>query len=97
MGSNRRLLQLSSLIQENTAKVDAYIKSSGLPEPSFEASCPPILDLSPEADAARNAALEALDELRDHLLSPLGMITGAIAEVRALLQVSRAPSTNSTC
>lgn len=81
MASTRRLSQLSTVIQQNTTKIDAYLESSGHPEPSFEASYPPVLDLPPEADAARKAALEALDELRDHLLGPLGMITTAATEV----------------
>lgn len=82
MASQRRLIQLSSLIHENVAKVDQCIVSGGLPEPSFEASCPPILALTPEADVARNTALEALDELRQHLLGPVRAVVDEVMQVR---------------
>jgi hypothetical protein len=82
MASHRRLIQLSSLVQENVAKVDRFIESNGLPEPSFEASCPPTLALSPEADVARNTALEALDELRQHLLGPVRAVVDEVMQVR---------------
>lgn len=81
MDTSRVLLQLTNTIHQRTAEVDAYIQASGLPEPSFDPSYPPILRLSPEVDAARNAALEAIDELRAHLLGPLGLIMEHIGEV----------------
>jgi hypothetical protein len=82
MASHRRLIQLTSLIHENVAQVDGFIESNGLPEPSFEASCPPILALSPEADIARKRALEALDELRQHLLGPVHAVLDEMMQVR---------------
>jgi hypothetical protein len=81
MTVNRRLTQLSTLIHENTLVIDAYMKDNGIPEPSFEPTTPPILHLPPEVDTSRIAALEALDELRDHLLGPVGMITNSVTDV----------------
>jgi hypothetical protein len=81
MTSERRLLQLSTLIHENTVIVDSYIKENKVPEPSFGPSCPPVLELSHEADLARKAVLEALDELREHLLGPVGSVIHNITDV----------------
>lgn len=81
MSSNRRLLQLASAITENTSKIDTYIEENKLPEPSFEESNPPVLNLPPDLETARKTALEALDELRDHLLGPIGIISNAVTEV----------------
>jgi hypothetical protein len=75
------LLELTGIIQEKSAEVDKFIRERGLPQPSFDHSYPPILKLSPEADAARQAALEAIDELRCHLLGPLGVIMSHTSEV----------------
>lgn len=82
------MLQLTNTIQERTAEVDAYIEVNGLPEPSFNSSYPPILQLSPEADAARIAALEALDELRAHLRGPMGMVMDHLEEVKLYISYS---------
>lgn len=81
MESSRVLLQLTDTIKQKVAEVDGFIKAEALPEPSFDASYPPVLQLSPEAEAARDAALEALDELRAHLMGPLGMVLHHIGEV----------------
>ncbi|KAJ4358934.1 hypothetical protein N0V95_002640 [Ascochyta clinopodiicola] len=87
MTSTRVLLDLTQRIQESTAKVDKYIEDNNLPEPTFEAFYPPILRLSPEADAARRAALEALDELRAHLQGPLGMVMHHVGEMSQLVSL----------
>jgi hypothetical protein len=81
MASQRRLLQLSNLIHDNTVIVDSYIKENNLPDPSFLPEYPPVLDLPHEADLARKAALEALDELREHLLGPVGSVIYNTADV----------------
>ena len=62
--------------------VDSYIHENNLPDPSFDASYSPVLQLPPKVDASRKAALEALDELRDHLLGPMGSIVEAVTSVR---------------
>lgn len=81
MAPQRRLLHLSTLVQENTAAVDACVAKSGLAEPSFEPSAPLAWDLPPDIEAARNAALEALDELREHLLGPTQNIVSRVVDV----------------
>jgi hypothetical protein len=79
--SSGRLLQLTALLQAKVKDVDTYIHENNLPDPSFEADYPPVLDLPPNVDASRKAALEALDELRDHLLGPMGCIFEAVTGV----------------
>jgi hypothetical protein len=81
MASEGRLMKLCAFIHDNVAKVDACIKEKNLPEPSFDASCPPVLNLPSEVDDARNKALEALDELRDHLLGPVGVVMSSVMNV----------------
>lgn len=62
------------------AEVAENIKANDLVDPSYDASCPPVLDFPPDAEVARHGALEALealealDELRDHLLGPVGAL-----------------------
>ncbi|KAJ4402466.1 hypothetical protein N0V91_007180 [Didymella pomorum] len=85
------LLELTGIIQEKSAEVDKFIRERGLPQPSFDHSYPPILKLSPEADAARQAALEAIDELRCHLLGPLGMIMSHTSEMSHLVSIHGLP------
>ncbi|KAH7386754.1 O-methyltransferase-domain-containing protein [Phaeosphaeria sp. MPI-PUGE-AT-0046c] len=87
MTSNRRLVQLSTLVQENTAAVDAYVEKAGLPEPSFEPSAPLAWDLPPDIDTSRNAALEALDELREHLLGPTQNIVSRVVDMGSLVSL----------
>lgn len=82
MKSSRRLQQLTDAITQNTSKIDAYIEKNNLPEPSFEESYPAVLTLPDALEDARRTALEALDELRDHLLGPLGVISNAVTNVR---------------
>ena len=83
MTSSGRSLQLSELLQAKVKDVDSYIRENNLPDPSFDESYQPVLDLPPNVDAARKAALEALDELRDHLLGPTGAIYEAVTSVRS--------------
>ena len=75
MSSPKRLTELSAFLHEQVTKIDDYIALSDIPSPSFQATCPPTLKLPQDVDAARQAALEALDELRDHLLGPVGAVT----------------------
>jgi len=87
MGSMRQLIQLTELIQAKVKDVDRYIHENNLPDPSFDSSYPPVLQLPPNVDASRDAALEALDELRNHLLGPLGSIVEAVTSVRPILSL----------
>ncbi|KAF2973069.1 hypothetical protein GQX73_g501 [Xylaria multiplex] len=63
-----RIALLSTIIQKNIEIIDAYFDSNGLPSPSFDQDYPS--DLAPEIHGARNAVLEATDELSDLMLGP---------------------------
>lgn len=81
MNSPSRLLELTEIITQRTREVDSYIANNNLPSPTFDPSYPPVLDLG-DADGARLAAIEAIDELRAHLLGPMGSIYDRVIEVR---------------
>ncbi|KAL5115576.1 hypothetical protein ACEQ8H_006552 [Pleosporales sp. CAS-2024a] len=74
MSSTSRIVTLSSSIEQNTRLIDKYFTDNGLPSPSLEASTPPDLPLPPEIAAAKEAALEAMDELQVLLLGPMPKI-----------------------
>jgi len=63
MAPTSRIMELASIIHEQTSKVDAYLASNNLPTPSFDISCPPKPFLPAEIQASRYAVLEAFDEL----------------------------------
>jgi hypothetical protein len=54
--------------------VDEFSISNNLPSPSFDASTPPDLPLPPYVTEAKEAALEAMDELQALLLGPMPKI-----------------------
>jgi hypothetical protein len=83
MTTSTRLSQLTALIAEKTAEVDCYIQEKNLPQPSFNASYLPGLELQGSVSVARSAALEAIDELRAHLLGPMGCLYDAVTNVYA--------------
>ena len=81
-----RIVQLASLIQEHTRKVDDYIDANELPSPSFETSCPAHLILPPDIQVSQSKVLEAKDELNMLMLGPLRYV--ASQSVRRLLLLS---------
>ncbi|KAH5652259.1 hypothetical protein HBI51_076110 [Parastagonospora nodorum] len=74
MSSTSGIVTLSSSIEQNTRIVDRYFTENGLPSPSLDASTPPDIPLPPEIIAAKEAALEAMDELQVLLLGPMPKI-----------------------
>lgn len=64
-----RIGELASIIESNTAELDGYLSSRGLPTPSFEDAAPKFLEEKPVA-ACRQAILEATDELHSLMLGP---------------------------
>jgi hypothetical protein len=70
MVPSRRIVELASIIQEQTSKVDAYLASNNLPTPSFDISCPPKLFLPAEIQASPDSVLQASDELTALMLGP---------------------------
>jgi hypothetical protein len=69
-----RIVELSSIIDQNTRKVDEYFSANNLATPSFEASTPPDIPLPPHVTEAKETALEAMDELQMLLLGPMPKI-----------------------
>jgi hypothetical protein len=65
-----RISELAANISHNTQRVTDYLSTHSLPFPSFDENGPVDLKLSPEAESARNAALNAMAELAGLLQSP---------------------------
>ena len=70
MGSTR-IAELANLIQDNTSKVDAYLRSKDLPQPSFDEDGPVDLGIeSEEIQKAVQVTRESSLELHELLLGP---------------------------
>ena len=69
-----QISELAAVISSNTAKVNEFLKDNCLPFPSFEEDGPLNLGLSPEAEQARIAVLEASTEIHDLLLGPIELL-----------------------
>ncbi|KAL8669385.1 MAG: hypothetical protein Q9168_006021 [Polycauliona sp. 1 TL-2023] len=73
MGS--RTAELASIISANTAKIDAHIVTNGIDALSFEGTSAQDMLSDPAIRAARQAVLEATDELHALMLGPVGILT----------------------
>ena len=70
-----RILELATQILQDTSKVNDYLTSRGLPQPSFDIDGPTNLNLdSPDANEARMNAIAASIELADLLQGPVGCL-----------------------
>ncbi|MCJ1424779.1 hypothetical protein MMC29_002667 [Sticta canariensis] len=72
--SSTRIAKLAAIVSTNTAKIDHYLTSHGLPSPSFDVNHPADLGIPPEAIDivhARRVAFEASMELQDLLQGPI--------------------------
>jgi len=67
-------MELASIIQDNIAKVDECIISNSLEPLSFEVNATLHQNLPKEVLTARDAAIEAMDELSQLLLGSLTSI-----------------------
>lgn len=67
-----RIAELASQVQESVTALDTYMRTNGLPTPSFDEDGPEELGLndSIEAKNARETALAATLELHELLLGP---------------------------
>lgn len=74
MASISRTAELACLIQLNTAKVDNFITSQGLPPLSFDISMPSQLQLPDTIVASSNVVIEATDELHALMLGPMSFV-----------------------
>lgn len=66
-----RIAELSSIIAANTAHIDSYLTSRGLPTPSFDANVAPGLFATDCLAPARQAVLEATYELHGLMQGPI--------------------------
>lgn len=79
MTHQARILELATQISKDTGKVNDYLVSKGLPQPSFGIDGPTNLTLeSPEAEAARLNAVGASMELADLLQGPVSCLRPAM-------------------
>lgn len=78
-----RISELAALIAANAAIVDGHLASEGLPSPSFSPDTPVHLFARSNITEARQAILEATDELHALMLGPTGILTAP--SVRAML------------
>ncbi|CAO1605807.1 hypothetical protein XANCAGTX0491_009313 [Xanthoria calcicola] len=69
-----RIAELASIITANTAKIDEHFTANGINEISFDENAGEVLS-GPELAAARQAVLEATDELHALMLGPAGILT----------------------
>ena len=69
--SSSSITELAALVQNNTAKVDRYLREHDLPFPSFDEDGPVDFGLeAKEVQDARTVAMEASLELHELLLGP---------------------------
>ena len=69
--ASTKIAELAAQIQENTAKVDQYLQSRGLPSPSFDQDGPIDFNIVDEqVQKAREIALDSSLELHQLLLGP---------------------------
>lgn len=68
------IAELGASISRNTAFVNEYLQTNHLPLPSFHEDGPTDLKLSPDAEKARIAALEASIQLNDLLRGPVELL-----------------------
>jgi hypothetical protein len=73
--SQSRFAELAFVIHSRTEEIDIYLKTHGLPSPSFEIDSAPDLPLPASLAKAREEILEACTELRALASGPLGHLT----------------------
>lgn len=73
MSSPNRIVELSSIIAKETAKLDSFFTESGLPTPSLEPDALwslPIPESATDLEESRVAVMEACTELNALLTGP---------------------------
>lgn len=69
-----RISELALLIARYTTEVENDLMADGLPCPTFDVDQPPTLVHNPKIAAARQAILEATDELHALMLGPISLV-----------------------
>ena len=82
-----KIVQLASLILQNTEKIDEHYSSQQLPTPSFDVDQPLKVNLPDEIVAARDSIFDASTELQELLQGPVGIIQQTTAFVCSLKTV----------
>lgn len=73
--STTRILELSSSIATNVAKIHYFNEEHGLATQSFDPCAPPKYNYPPDIEDARQQALHATDELHALLAGPAMILT----------------------
>jgi len=79
MPPTSRISELAAIIAENTAIVDEYLASNGLPTPSFEVDGPEVVPIPPQelnVLAAQDKAIGSTLELHELMKGPTEMLMG---------------------
>ncbi|KAH3967279.1 hypothetical protein HBI24_208500 [Parastagonospora nodorum] len=90
--STSRMIQLATTISKNAEVVDSYLNSRDLPTPSFDAECPErlLFGHGEEIDGARQAVVDATDELQALMLGPTGLLSSlfhnSLLSIQAILR-----------
>ena len=94
--TSSRISELSSLIAEDTARVKDYLRAHHLPLPSFDVDGPVNLNLLEEIEAARMAAIDALQELNDLLKGSVALIRPVVSPMSLVLVIDTTIHMNAT-
>ncbi|KAK7750912.1 hypothetical protein SLS62_007175 [Diatrype stigma] len=92
MSSTTRIIELSSLIARETARLDAFLTENKLPTPSLGADALwtiPIPEAATDIEASRMAVIEACSELKALMTGPKALLHfkwTAYASVKAILR-----------
>ena len=77
MAVTNRIVELSSIIAKETAKVDSFLVKNSLPTPSLDVDAPwtiPIPEDARDVEASRGAVLAACDELKALMTGPKSLL-----------------------
>jgi hypothetical protein len=72
--SQSRIAELATTVAQHTHRIDSYLAEKGLPYPSFKVYGPVDLELPPDIEQSRIAALQASQELNDLLQGPRDLL-----------------------
>ena len=87
MTPTSRILELASIIQDQTRDLDSYYTSQGLATPSWDLDTPPRVPMSDAAQATQNMLLDAMDELKALVQGPVPFLVNKATEaVRARIE-----------
>lgn len=84
MAAATRIIELSTLIAQQTAVIDEFLAENKLPTPSLDTDAPALLPIPDDAvdiKAAREAVVEACSELKDLLKGPRELIRFNVSPV----------------